>query len=1044
MRPACRPARRVARICLLASALLLLFSTAATAQRYVNTVNNRFATVSSGPQSSLIVDVAGGASREAISQAVTRRVRDDWKARARVAGPQVAALRKAGILRGRGAVPVSTLVAVRQAGRLVLPARTTRQVGGGTITFSYTGFSARTEDLLRQFVAVAYPRIQNLYGAPAWSGNVEVASLGDFDTGTGTDVQRLTFGTYDVTNNRILLPVYEFDESTLHAFLLLMIHAFHGPSFLEYDAWEFGFARAAASVIARDPSLVYQGGVPVFQDASANNIYSLLKFYDVLNQPSLGNPTFFPPSQLNVSLTSSFSIGKMFLARTAMSGAAWLKVYVENPSFFRQFNEAYYGQLNAGGTPGLAGNVPALRALAQNFAPNVEGQPFGAWYERQWVLDTSVSLGRKLYAFVLPSDPEDQAGQRQQSATIVLVYFNTKPNGDEDLLSGRAYATYYDVDNNQLFLNAESEQTVIAEGEGFLTTLRFAQGDNSDNTWLAMSFHIGNETARTYLPQGTTGDFQVVVLGAKTGRINVSQVVSGQTRTGSADIRGGVAGVNLGMANNDLGATTVTVTDASNNVLGTARYNAGDGRYIAILRLDGGTATVSRPFPAGMQLVSFPVRPLATDISAALGLPASSFLLSYYDPITRSYQTYGGGATTPPIEPGRGYWLKALPPSGGASQITANLTGVSPSPETDLTVSLAFGWNLIGTPFSQDVPVSQLQVQYLQNGSQTWESAVANNLVTPDPFGFNAQLGYQAIPLQGGALVPWQGYWVRVLVPSGITLIIPGTNNRGRAQGGGVSRAGDSRAARPEWAVRLRAKTSSATAPLPVATATFGVAQNASAGFDNRWDRESPPAIVPAVAIEFPHADWGNAGGRYTADYRAAGSTNAVWDVAVSSPTEGEVTLSWDGLGTVPRRTRLVLVDKTTGARTLLRGKSSYTFTATAGQSRAFQIRAESERSQALSISSIRMGATRGGGRSISYALSGPADVTIEVRTLGGKTLRKLSRGRAETPGLQTVHWDGRAENAAPLAVGAYLISITARGEDGATATQTRPVLMLN
>jgi hypothetical protein len=127
-------------------------------------------------------------------------------------------------------------------------------------------------------------------------------------------------------------------------------------------------------------------------DPTANNLYSLLKFYDVLNQPTLGNPSFFAvPGEVSLS---GFSLGKMYFPRLAMSGAAWLKVYAENPNFFRQFNEAYYAQINSGLPFPIQGNVPALRGIARTFAPNVEGQAFDAWYEQQFVLDTSVSVGK--------------------------------------------------------------------------------------------------------------------------------------------------------------------------------------------------------------------------------------------------------------------------------------------------------------------------------------------------------------------------------------------------------------------------------------------------------------------------------------------------------------------------------------------------------------------------------------------------------------------------------------------------------------------------
>src|SRR4028119_931355 len=80
------------------------------------------------------VDVRKRGGGAASGGAVRRRVRGDWSARARVVAPQIARLRKQGLLKGRGVVSVSTLVTVRQDGRLVIPARTngaplTRQAG---------------------------------------------------------------------------------------------------------------------------------------------------------------------------------------------------------------------------------------------------------------------------------------------------------------------------------------------------------------------------------------------------------------------------------------------------------------------------------------------------------------------------------------------------------------------------------------------------------------------------------------------------------------------------------------------------------------------------------------------------------------------------------------------------------------------------------------------------------------------------------------------------------------------------------------------------
>lgn len=1018
--------RRVVTLALVA-ALLGLAPAGGWAQRYVNVVNQKFATVSNGPQSSLIVDVPAGASRAAVTTAVDTRVRADWGARARAAKGQIAALRRAGILKGDRALPITTLVTVRQGGRLVLPERKTRQAGGG-LTFSYTGWDAPSEAFLRDFQTKAYPLIQNLYGAPAWNGTVEVVNAGRSDGTQISDVRLLAFGTYDVTNGRILLPVYVRNnsvqlEDVKHAFLLLMINAFHGPLSFQYDAWEQGFARAAAAILSRDPILG-------FADPTANFLYSLLQFYDLLNQPPLGNPTFFPPSQANVSL-EGFSIGKMFLARFGMSGAAWQKVYIENQNFFRQFNAAYYAQYDANAQPKLSGNVPALRTIAASVAPTVEGLPFAQWFERQYILDSSVSLGNRLYAFVIPSQ---LSGQDGQSASIILIYFRTRGDGDEELLAGRGYATYFDADNARVTLGGASEQTAIAEGEGFLTTLAFPT-PGFDSGRIVMDFTAGNETARTYLPSGFTGDFQAVVLGTKTGGVTVTQtsLPPVQTRTRTANLENGGVGVALGTPLSDLAVTVVEVTD-ENNVRTTHRINTGDGQYYAVIRLNGTVQQATRSFPAGLSLVSFPVRPLQTDVAAALGLSPADFLLSYWNPTLPGYQTFASGQptgpTVAPIQYGRGYWLKVAPASG-ATQLTVNLNGYAPTDDTDVTVSAPFGWNLIGTPWPSGTNVTDLLVKYLQNEAVDWETAVSNNYVAALPFGYTPGTGYGTVT----RLEPWSGYWVRVLVPSGVTLIVPHAG-RGRATG----RASAPTAPRPEWSVRLRARTDAGQA-----TAHLGAAQGAGDGFDNRFDQEAPPPIAPALSVEFPHANWGDSGGRYIADYRAPASARAVWNVSVTAPTDGEVTLTWDGLGSVPRRTRLSLIDTTTGRKTFLGSRSSYRFTAAAGQSRAFEIVAEPERTAPLAISDVTVVKTRGaaGGFAIAYAVNGAAEVTVDVKTIGGRAVRRLGGGRAQAAGRQTVVWDGRNNDGASLPVGPYTITITARDDQGALVQQSRPVLVL-
>ena len=1035
-------------------ASLILPAVSARAQaRFGNIVNKKFATISSGPQSTLFVDVPASASASDEEKLIGAAAKREWQAKTRSLNTQLQALRRAGYFKGKSAVPFSSVIAVRKNGRLVMPSlrKSGRAFPGGDLTFKFTGFSATDQAFLQQFVSLAYPRIVAVYGQPAQSGEVEVVNVGSFETSTISEVQRFAFGGYDVSNNRILLPVYQSADSFAHAFLLNMVHAFHGPAVFQYDTWEQGFARAASAVIARDPAFG-------FADASANNLYSLLKFYDLLNQPALSNNTFFPPSQAGIPVDGQATVVKMLFARLGMSGAAWLKVYIENPAFFRDFNKAYYAVADPAQSPSLAGNVPALRALAAPLLPNgVEAQPWEAWYQSQYVLDTSVSPGNKLFAFAIPGLIDDTG---KQSASVPLVYYRTLPNGDETLNSGTAYATYFDSTNARINLGTGAEQAAITEGEGFITTQSFFSPGNGA-TRVTMDFHIGNATARTYLPLGYQGDFQGVVVGPNNaGTANVVQATLPPVRTytQSAALDSAAFGVPLGTGPNDLAVTTVQVTSGGNTQ--NFRINTGDGVYYAVLKtgLSGsGVVTLSKTFAFNTipQLVSFPVQPLQTAPDAALGLSAQDFLISYWDPTRPAYETLlAGSPSVAALQMGRGYWLKIAPVSL-AQSTQVSVTGTAPATDTDFTISCPFGWNQVGSPFSGTIDISRVLVQQLQNDAISWDDAVARNLVSAQPYGFDPTTGYQTVSGFDGT--EWKGYWIRVLVPTGVTLLLPGPDSV-------TTRSVKTRAksvvynTRPDWQVRLQVRSSAQDVPFGgVASAVFGgTRQKKTRAWDSRFDRELPPSIVPSVGLGFIRTDGSaSAGGRLVGDFRPSSGANTLaaretWDMEAVTPKNGTMTLTWDGLGTLGRNTRLTLYDKTSGTQVNLRSRSSYTWNGEAGKTRSLQIVAEPALTNPLVINNVVMTRTRatggvsGGAMIIGYGITSDAEVTVDVTQLGGRLVRRLAASRAQSVGQQTVHWDGRAENGSALPAGAYQITITAKSADNnQTAQQIRTVTLL-
>ncbi|MCX7968163.1 MAG: hypothetical protein N3B10_06695, partial [Armatimonadetes bacterium] len=79
--------------------------------------------------------------------------------------------------------------------------------------------------------------------------------------------------------------------------------------------------------------------------------------------------------------------------------AAWLKVAAENPECFRQFNQLL---LALPDVESVRGDTVSLVDLMREVVPQVEGMDFYDWYRRQYVLDTGVSVGPKLYAFAVP------------------------------------------------------------------------------------------------------------------------------------------------------------------------------------------------------------------------------------------------------------------------------------------------------------------------------------------------------------------------------------------------------------------------------------------------------------------------------------------------------------------------------------------------------------------------------------------------------------------------------------------------------------------
>jgi flagellar hook assembly protein FlgD len=75
----------------------------------------------------------------------------------------------------------------------------------------------------------------------------------------------------------------------------------------------------------------------------------------------------------------------------------------------------------------------------------------------------------------------------------------------------------------------------------------------------------------------------------------------------------------------------------------------------------------------------------------------------------------------------------------------------------------------------------------------------------------------------------------------------------------------------------------------------------------------------------------------------------------------------------------------------------------------------------------------------VTYDLSTPASVSIEVLNIAGRCVRKLVQSRASSAGTNEQMWDMRSGDGTLVPNGAYLIRLEAVAENGQRVQALRP-----
>lgn len=457
--------------------------------------------------------------------------------------------------------------------------------------------------------------------------------------------------------------------------------------------------------------------------------------------------------------------------------------------------------------------------------------------------------------------------------------------------------------------------------------------------------------------------------------------------------------------------------------------------------------------PAGISMVSFPYKNLqVTDPSAILGVPPADLGLVRWWPLDEAYDKYHyypdaraalippdcqytnlDDRTVPYPPAGLGYFL-SIP-----RQAVLDIQGepLSDVPSTHIRLyrgqQAPRGWNLIGNPY--DEPVSWGSVQFVTGGvRQDLRDAIAAGVTEGVLFEYRQGVGgaagfYDFAPNPTTAMMePRKGYWLHVNRDTRVVIYGAGVGGAGIEPT--VTASTDE-----GWLMTLSARAGDLQDPRNV----IGMQPTATAGYDPQWDLPEPPPITDGLRVCMVRSGWGDHSGRYARDVRGPGDTLS-WDVEVAcSVGTTEVELTWPDLNTeVPKDVRLMLEDLDNGQTVYMRTSTNYRFrTGADGGTRHLRITAVGE-GGALALQSMAAAPTAGGAM-ITYALSGPAEVSVEVLNIAGRPVKRFSAQAVEGGTQQTVAWNGVSDRGSAVPSGRYLVRLTARAADGQTVQAIRP-----
>lgn len=333
-------------------------------------------------------DVSRGEHRGELRAAVDARLRSD-PAASRASGHDPLVV----VTDATGAVIQPDLDAVRtgSVAAAAAPAGTNEM----TFTFDSPDSLWTPAELasLQALLHDAYPVAKAVDGPPLFATTVNVRK----------DPNSPFVGSYNASTNEMTLKGLPTPDVVVHE----MLHAFRDDVILGFMTFEEGMTRAAeVEVMSRIPE-----GSGYFDPRHG---YTYDVYYDALNDHRIG------------AARGSFFAGEdnLGLMRYQLSGYAWGKAFIEDPTFFSKFNAGLYAQSLH--DPAARFTESTLVSIAAGAKPEVEGRSFSTFYAGQGVLDTRPPAGEFLYqrinGFIIDDFSRDASGHESLHPGVPVTW----------------------------------------------------------------------------------------------------------------------------------------------------------------------------------------------------------------------------------------------------------------------------------------------------------------------------------------------------------------------------------------------------------------------------------------------------------------------------------------------------------------------------------------------------------------------------------------------------------------------------------------------